>query len=235
MVGEIAMEKQKVLIVEDDVDINNLIMKILKKEDYEVVQAFSGSEAELRISMEQYDIALLDMMLPGVTGEELINKIRNKSDMPIIVVSAKTALEDRVNALNMGADDYITKPFEAADILARVNSQLRRYRKFVGATSSDELKFKKLVINEGLREAQVNGQELNLTAHEFDILCVLVKNPDKVYSRENLYETIWQSGYFGEDNTVNVHVSNVRKKIKDIDPDEEYIKTVWGIGFKLCK
>ena len=235
MVERVAMEKQKVLIVEDDVDINNLLMKILKKEDYEVVQAFSGSEAELRISMEQYDIALLDMMLPGVTGEELINKIRNKSDMPIIVVSAKTALEDRVNALNMGADDYITKPFEAADILARVNSQLRRYRKFVGATSSDELKFKKLVINEGLREAQVNGQELNLTAHEFDILCVLVKNPDKVYSRENLYETIWQSGYFGEDNTVNVHVSNVRKKIKDIDPDEEYIKTVWGIGFKLCK
>ncbi|MDY5910412.1 MAG: response regulator transcription factor [Inconstantimicrobium porci] len=229
------MEKQKVLIVEDDVDINNLIMKILKKEDYEVVQAFSGSEAELRISMEQYDIALLDMMLPGVTGEELINKIRNKSDMPIIVVSAKTALEDRVNALNMGADDYITKPFEAADILARVNSQLRRYRKFTGAASSDELKFKKLTLNESLREAKVNGQELNLTAHEFDILCVLVKNPDKVYSRENLYETIWQSGYFGEDNTVNVHVSNVRKKIKDIDPDEEYIKTVWGIGFKLCK
>ena len=235
MVGEIAMEKQKVLIVEDDVDINNLIMKILKKEDYEVVQAFSGSEAELRISMEQYDIALLDMMLPGVTGEELINKIRNKSDMPIIVVSAKTALEDRVNALNMGADDYITKPFEAADILARVNSQLRRYRKFTGDASSDELKFKKLTLNESLREAKVNGQELNLTAHEFDILCVLVKNPDKVYSRENLYETIWQSGYFGEDNTVNVHVSNVRKKIKDIDPDEEYIKTVWGIGFKLCK
>lgn len=235
MVGEIAMEKQKVLIVEDDVDINNLLMKILKKEDYEVVQAFSGSEAELRISMEQYDIALLDMMLPGVTGEELINKIRNKSDMPIIVVSAKTALEDRVNALNMGADDYITKPFEAADILARVNSQLRRYRKFTGAASSDELKFKKLTLNESLREAKVNGQELNLTAHEFDILCVLVKNPDKVYSRENLYETIWQSGYFGEDNTVNVHVSNVRKKIKDIDPDEEYIKTVWGIGFKLCK
>ncbi|MDD6769378.1 response regulator transcription factor [Inconstantimicrobium porci] len=229
------MEKQKVLIVEDDVDINNLLMKILKKEDYEVVQAFSGSEAELRISMEQYDIALLDMMLPGVTGEELINKIRNKSDMPIIVVSAKTALEDRVNALNMGADDYITKPFEAADILARVNSQLRRYRKFTGAASSDELKFKKLTLNESLREAKVNGQELNLTAHEFDILCVLVKNPDKVYSRENLYETIWQSGYFGEDNTVNVHVSNVRKKIKDIDPDEEYIKTVWGIGFKLCK
>ena len=229
------MEKQKVLIVEDDVDINNLIMKILKKEDYEVVQAFSGSEAELRISMEQYDIALLDMMLPGVTGEELINKIRNKSDMPIIVVSAKTALEDRVNALDMGADDYITKPFKAADILARVNSQLRRYRKFTGAASSDELKFKKLTLNESLREAKVNGQELNLTAHEFDILCVLVKNPDKVYSRENLYETIWQSGYFGEDNTVNVHVSNVRKKIKDIDPDEEYIKTVWGIGFKLCK
>ena len=235
MVERVAMEKQKVLIVEDDVDINNLLMKILKKEDYEVVQAFSGSEAELRISMEQYDIALLDMMLPGVTGEELINKIRNKSDMPIIVVSAKTALEDRVNALNMGADDYITKPFEAADILARVNSQLRRYRKFTGAASSDELKFKKLTLNESLREAKVNGQELNLTAHEFDILCVLVKNPDKVYSRENLYETIWQSGYFGEDNTVNVHVSNVRKKIKDIDPDEEYIKTVWGIGFKLCK
>lgn len=230
------MEKERVLVVEDDADINNLILKILQKGNYEVVQAFSGSEADLRISMGEYDIAMLDLMLPGITGEELISKIRDKSDMPIIVISAKTALEDRVNALNMGADDYITKPFEAADILARVNSQLRRYRKFTGSSSnSDVLKFKKLVINENLREAKVNGQELNLTAHEFDILCALVKNPDKVYSRENLYETIWKSGYIGEDNTVNVHVSNVRKKIKDIDSDEEYIKTVWGIGFKLCK
>lgn len=231
------MGKGHALVVEDDVDINNLIFKILKKDGYEVTQSFSGSEADLRISMEKFDIILLDLMIPGITGEELITKIRKDNEVPIIVISAKTSLEDRVNVLNIGADDYITKPFEAAEILARVNSQLRRYKKFsdTATEQKEKLQFKNISINENSREVRVNGSELKLTAHEFDILCLLVKNPDKVYSRENLYEIVWKSGYYGEDNTVSMHVSNIRKKLKELDRDNEYIKTVWGIGFKLNK
>lgn len=210
------MNKEHILVVEDDLDINNLIAKTLKKKEYQLTQAFSGSEALLRLSMdEKFDIILLDLMLPGATGEELIEVIRKEKEIPIIVISAKTALEDKVNILNIGADDYITKPFESEEVLARINSQLRRYKKFE-RTSNDnkQYKFKGLSLYEESREVKVNGEELYLTAHEFDILNILFKNPDKVYSREILYEKIWKNGYYGEDNTVNVHVSNIRKKIK---------------------
>lgn len=231
------MSKEHILVVEDDADINNLISKTLRKKDYKVTQAFSGSEANLRLSMEAFQMVMLDLMLPGVTGEELIKEIRKNKEMPIIVISAKTALDDKVNVLELGADDYITKPFELEEILARVNSQLRRYRKFSENINDNfnnkEHKFKELILNEQSRSVKVRGENIALTNHEFDILCILLKNPDKVYSREALYEQVWKSGYYGEDNSVNVHVSNVRKKIKDIAGDEEYIKTVWGIGFKL--
>lgn len=231
------MSKEHILVVEDDADINNLISKTLRKKDYKVTQAFSGSEANLRLSMEAFQMVMLDLMLPGVTGEELIKEIRKNKEMPIIVISAKTALDDKVNVLELGADDYITKPFELEEILARVNSQLRRYRKFSENINDNfnnkEHKFKELILNEQSRLVKVRGENIALTNHEFDILCILLKNPDKVYSREALYEQVWKSGYYGEDNSVNVHVSNVRKKIKDIAGDEEYIKTVWGIGFKL--
>lgn len=230
------MRKEHILVVEDDVDINNLITKTLKRKEYKVTQAFSGSEAQLRISMEEFDIILLDLMLPGIMGEDLIKEIRNKKETPIIVISAKTSLEDKVKVLNLGADDYIIKPFESEEILARVNSSLRRYRKFgLTENNSDEYKFKNLTLNVDSREVKVNGKLISLTGHEFDILQTLLENPDKVYSRESLYEKIWKSGYYGEDNTVNVHVSNIRKKIKEISHEEEYIKTVWGIGFKLDK
>lgn len=230
------MNKEHILVVEDDVDINNLITKTLKRKEYKVTQAFSGSEAKLRISMEVFDIILLDLMLPGISGEDLIKEIRNKKETPIIVISAKTSLEDKVNVLNLGADDYIIKPFESEEILARVNSNLRLYKKFATISNSrDEYKFKNLTLNLDSREVKVNGKIISLTGHEFDILQTLLENPDRVYSREYLYERIWKSGYYGEDNTVNVHISNIRKKIKEISQDEEYIKTVWGIGFKLDK
>ena len=230
------MCKEHILVVEDDADINNLIGKILKKKGYQVTQAFSGSEAKLRLSMDEFDMILLDLMLPGVTGEELIKEVRKEKEIPIVAISAKSSLEDKVNVLNLGADDYITKPFESEEILARVNSQLRRYKTFI-CTQSEKTKyqFKNLSLWEQSREVKVNQKTLLLTAHEFDILCLLLKNPDKVYSREALYEAIWKNGYYGEDNTVNVHISNLRKKIKELDDNEEYIKTVWGIGFKLMK
>ena len=231
------MSKEHILVVEDDVDINNLIAKALTKQDYKVTQAFSGSEANLRLEMDNFRMVMLDLMLPGITGEELIKDIRKNKDILIIVISAKTSLDDKVNVLELGADDYITKPFELEEILARVNAQLRRYRRFGESINdnfnSEEHKFKELVLNEQSRTVKVRGKNIALTNHEFDILCLLLKNPYKVYSRETLYEQVWKSGYYGEDNSVNVHVSNIRKKIKDIAEGEEYIKTVWGIGFKL--
>lgn len=228
------MNREHILIVEDDVDINNLLAKTLKKREYKVTQAFSGSEAGLQLSISEFDMILLDLMLPGITGEELIANVRQQKQIPIIVISAKTSLEDKVKVLNIGADDYVTKPFESEEILARVNSHIRRYKKFGDKQKKNKVhKFKNLSLYEDARQVKVNGQEIYLTGHEFDILCILLKNPDKVYSRESLYEQVWKNGYYGEDNSVNVHVSNIRKKIKSIEKDEEYIKTVWGIGFKL--
>lgn len=223
-----------ILIVEDDIDINNLLAKMLKKQQYEITQAFSGSEAILQLSLSEYDLMLLDLMLPGASGEEIINKIRNEKEIPIIVISAKTSLKDKVHLLNIGADDYITKPFESEEVIARVNSQIRRYKKFgVNIQINKEYKFKNLTLEEETREVKVKDNNIYLTGHEFDILRILIKNPDKVHSRESLYEQVWKNGYYGEDNSVNVHVSNIRKKIKCICEDEDYIKTVWGIGFKL--
>ncbi|MEG2246389.1 MAG: response regulator transcription factor [Peptostreptococcaceae bacterium] len=228
------MCKEHILVVEDDIDINNLIAKTLRNKDFQVTQVFSGSEASLQLSISEFDIILLDLMLPGITGEELIVQIREKKEVPIVVISAKVSLQNKVNVLNLGADDYITKPFESEEIIARVNSQLRRYRKFgMKPHESKELKFKDLTLYEESRQVKVNATDLYLTNHEFDILCILIKNPNKVYSRESLYEQVWKNGYYGEDNSVNVHISNIRKKIKVISSDEEYIKTVWGIGFKL--
>lgn len=228
------MSKEHIVVVEDDIDINNLILRTLKKKEYRVTQAFSGSEGLLQLSICEFDMVLLDLMLPGITGEELIKQIREIKEIPILVISAKTSLEDKINVLNLGADDYITKPFECEEILARVNSQLRRYRKFlVKSNENKQHKFKELTLEEESRQVKVKGKDLYLTGHEFDILCILLKNPNKVYSRESLYEQVWKNGYYGEDNSVNVHINNIRKKIKEISADEEYIKTVWGIGFNL--
>ncbi|MDU6113476.1 MAG: response regulator transcription factor [Paeniclostridium sordellii] len=228
------MYKENILVVEDDVDINNLITKTLEKHDYKVTQAFSGSEALLQLSISEFKLILLDLMLPGMSGEDIINKTREKKEIPIIVISAKTSLQDKVNVLNIGADDYIIKPFELEEVIARVNSLLRRYKKYEINTPSNEVyKFKNIMLEEETRKVKVKEKEIHLTGYEFDILSILIKHPNRVYSRESLYEQVWKNGYYGEDNSVNVHISNIRKKIKSVSDDEDYIKTVWGIGFKL--
>jgi len=232
------MKKEEILVVEDDADINNLIKRTLEPAGYIVTQAFSGSEALLRLNIKDFHMVLLDLMIPGISGEELIKDIRAKNELPIIVISAKSSLEDKVNALNIGADDYITKPFQCEEIIARVNSQLRRYKKSLMQEEIKEdivCKFRDLTLKVESREVTLKEMNIDLTGHEFEILNILVENPDKVFSREVLYEKVWKSGYYGEDNSVNVHISNIRKKIKEIVPEEEYIKTVWGIGFKMNK
>lgn len=225
---------KKILVVEDDWDINGLLCKILIQNGYEVRGAYSGSEAKMCIEQFEYDLIILDLMLPGVSGEELLNEIRKKNVMPIIVASAKTSSEDKISVLRMGADDFISKPFDINEVLARVEAQLRRYTKFSGTISiSNKLTHKNLELDIDGRQVYVDGNEVNLTIREFDILELLMTNPNKVFTRANLFESVWKEEFMGDDNTVNVHVSNLRSKISKVDNTNEYIQTVWGIGFKL--
>ncbi|GAA0770386.1 response regulator transcription factor [Clostridium subterminale] len=229
-------ERISILVVEDDVDINGLLCKILKKQEYEVSSAYSGSEAKMCINMYNYDLILLDLMLPGLTGEELIEEIRKTKTMPIIIISAKTEITDKVKLLKLGADDYITKPFEISEVSARVEAQLRRYKRFNGVEDKEQvLTYKNLELDKEAMKVTVNGNELTLTVREFSILELLLNHPKKVFTRENLYKNIWNEEFYGEDNTVNVHISNIRAKISKIDKDTEYIKTIWGIGFTMAE
>lgn len=223
----------RILIVEDEPDINGLLVKILEEAGYEAIQAFSGTEAKLVLDKEIPDLILLDLMLPGMSGEELLHHIRENKhyNIPVLILSAKNSLGDKVSLLKNGADDYITKPFEPEEVIARVIATLRRAGKEI--VSEKILTYKNLKLYPQSRKVMMGAKELMLTAHEYDILFLLMENPEKLYSRESLYELVWHGGYYGENNTVNVHVSNIRKKLKESDPSEEYIQTVYGIGFKL--
>ncbi|MDU3722532.1 response regulator transcription factor [Clostridium celatum] len=225
---------KKILVVEDDWDINGLLCKILIQNGYEVRGAYSGTEAKMCVEQYEYDLIILDLMLPGICGEELIKEIRKLHVMPIIVASAKTSSEDKINVLKMGADDFISKPFDINEVLARVEAQLRRYTRFSHQDNiNNKLKHKNLVLDIDSRQVHVNNIEINLTAREFDILELLITNPNKVFTRANLFESVWKDDFIGDDNTVNVHISNLRSKISKADKENEYIQTVWGIGFKL--
>ena len=227
------METANILIVEDDADINRLLCTILEGAGYLCRAAFSGSEALLWAEKYDYDLVLLDLMLPGATGEEFIARIRRGKTMPIIVVSAKLGVSDRVNVLRLGADDFIPKPFDNAEVLARVEAQLRRSREF-SAQKMDVLSVGGLILDRDSHTASAGGAELPLTGREFDILALLMGNPRRAFSRAQIYEAVWGEDFLGDENTVNVHVSNLRAKLAKADPDRSYIKTVWGIGFKLA-
>ena len=222
------------LVVEDDPDINRLLCRIVSDAGYDCRAAFSGSEAALLAEQYDYDLILLDLMLPGLTGEEFIVKLRSRKTMPIIVLSAKVGTEARVNALNLGADDFIPKPFDNAEVLARIEAQLRRYKKFASGGESVILRWGDLVLDREAALVTAAGQEVPLTVREFEILALLMGRPKKVYTREQIYQQVWGEEYMGDDNTVNVHVSNLRAKLAKAS-DTEYIKTVWGIGFKMAE
>ncbi len=226
---------QKILIVEDDNDINSLLRRILTGAGYQVVQAYSGTEALLQYQSVSPDLVLLDLMLPGLSGSQVLGKLRGEmsSDVPIIVLSAKDGLSDKVALLDIGADDYIVKPFEPDEVVARIRAALRRRSKVSAAR--EELTYKNIALSPDLRKVTVRGRELALTAIEYELLYTFMRNPEKVYSREKLYEEVWKDGYYGTDHTVNVHVSNLRKKLKDADGQEDYIQSVYGIGFRLAK
>ena len=220
----------RVLIVEDDATINSLIYEYLTEKDFDCRQAFSGTEGRLLFDMEKFDLILLDLMIPGLSGEELIAYIRSSSQVPVIVLSAKTALEDKVNLLSTGADDYLTKPFELEELLARIQVQLRH--KAASPSPASSLRYKDWELDEQARSFLVKGERIDLTSHELGIITLLMKYPKKVFTKQEIFESVWNQDYFVEDKTINVHISNIRKKLKAVT-DEGYIETVWGIGYRL--
>ena len=219
-----------ILVVEDDPDINRLLCRVLEGAGYPCRPAFSGSEAVLWAEQYNYDLVLLDLMLPGLTGEEFIAQMRRRKTMPIIVLSAKAGLEDRVNVLRLGADDFIPKPFDNVEVLARVEAQLRRYKQFDREGGGAVLVHGDLTLDKEGVHVTAAGQTVALTAREFHILTLLMEHPKKVFTREQLYEQVWGGEYFGDDNTVNVHISNLRSKLAKASP-KEYNNTLGGMGY----
>ena len=216
---------KNILIVEDDKDIHNLIKEVLIKENYTPIDAYSGTEAILLIEKVKIDLILLDLMLPGLNGEEVIQIVK---DIPIIVISAKTSIEDKVNVLLNGANDYITKPFDSKELLARIKVQLRKRED----KKNSELKYKDMILENNSHILHINDKKVNLTKTEYAILKQLLLTPNQVITKTNLLELISEDTPDCDENSLKVHISNLRKKIKSVT-DEEYIESVWGIGFKL--
>ena len=229
------MDICNILVVEDDPDINKLLCRILEGAGYACRPAFSGSEAALWAGQYEYDLVLLDLMLPGLTGEEFIAEMRQKKTMPIIVLSAKAGLEDRVNVLRLGADDFIPKPFDNAEVLARVEAQLRRYKQFSGGGGSAVLTHGDLTLDREGVTVTAAGKPVTVTAREFDILTLLMEHPKKVFTREQLYEQVWGEYSSICDNTIMVHIRHLREKIEDIPSQPQQLITVKGLGYKLKK
>lgn len=249
-----------ILIVEDDININNLLCEVIVKAGYTCEQAFSGTEAKLLLNIKEkaYTLVLLDLMLPGASGEDVLKEIRKKGKLPVIVLTAKDSIDDKIGVLTDGADDYITKPFEIREVLARIQVQLRHIEAETKSEAeveteaetqvetevktkagiqkgqgSGRLEFRDMVLTRSTFEVSIGGRVLpKITKQEFAILELLLKNPKQVFSKEDIFEYAWDEPYMGETKTLDVHISNIRKKIKTITPDE-YIETIWGIGYRL--
>lgn len=222
----------EILIVEDDKDINELLATTVKRAGYDIVQAWSGTEAAMLFSMKAKEISLvlLDLMLPGMPGEELLTLIRKKCDIPVIVITAKDELDDKIDIFAKGADDYITKPFEIKEVIARIQVQLRHKNKDM---VSDLITYGKLRLDRKAHRIYISDEVVDcITKQEFSILELLMEHPKQVFSKEDIFEYAWDEPYMGETKTLDVHISNIRKKLKKIT-ETEYIETVWGIGYKL--
>ena len=224
--------ESKILIIEDDMLLNDMTKRLLTQHGYCVTSAYSGSEALLLIEKGTFDLILLDLMLPGIPGETVLEKMKSTMDIPIIGVSAKTDIDSKVNLIRNGADDYITKPFNILEVKARIKAIMRR------TAASQPKKEDSKVIEAGdlkldceSRRLFILGKEVNLTAKEFDLLELLVNNPNKVYGRENLLNLVWGYEYPGDVRTVDVHVRRLREKIESNPSEPKYVHTKWGVGY----
>lgn len=225
------MNQPSILIIEDDEHINNIIYDVLRKENFLCTQAFSGTEGKMNVTHHVYELILLDLMLPGISGEDFMYELRSelKCDTPVIVLSAKEKLDHKLNLFDLGADDYVTKPFEVEELLARINVHVKRNSK---TESISTFMHKSLLLETHTMSIKVKKATLNLTRQEYKIMELLLKNPTRVFTKQDLYELAWDDIYIGEDKTITVHISNIRNKIR-AHTEENYIDTVWGIGFRL--
>jgi DNA-binding response OmpR family regulator len=221
----------KILVIEDDIHISGMLCELLGQNGYAPVAAYSGTEALLCLPQGGFCLVLLDLMLPGKSGEEVLAEIRADSSIPVIVLTAKTDKETVAHLLRSGADDYVAKPFDNNELLARIDVQLRRVVR--GVSRKIELRHKDMTLDLDSFDAFITGNRAGLSKREFEILKLMMSHPNKVFTKNNLYESVWGGEFLGDDNTINVHISKLRGKLHEISPDMEYIKTVWGIGFKM--
>lgn len=234
---------RRILVVEDDSEIRKLLKDYLTEHEYGVTEAKEGNQASELIASECFDVILMDMMLPFRSGDVLIKELRSRKDdlkaarTPVIVISAKSGSETRIETIRIGADDYIIKPFNLDEVLVRIEAVLRRSADGAYASSDSEqgggvLSFGDLEYSEANNMVTFKGSPVKLTAKEMMLLAILLKNPQKTFTKANLYESVWNDTYIYEDNTINVHMSNLRSKLKNAT-GQDYIETVWGIGYKL--
>jgi len=235
------MEKYKILVVDDEKEIRDAVEIYLRGENHIILKAEDGIEALEVFNVEKPHLVILDIMMPKLDGMRTCLKIREKSNVPIIMLSAKGEDSDKVLGLNLGADDYVTKPFNHLELVARVKSQLRRYDNPIIAKQREKeiegeiLVIRDLVINKEIKSITVRGKEIKVTATEYKILLLLASNPGRIFSIQEIYERVWDEPFYNSENTVTVHVRRIREKI-EINPKEpEYLKVVWGIGYKIQK
>lgn len=223
----------KILLVEDDIEISEMLKNFLMRENFEVVTAYDGESACEKFFADIYSIVLLDLMIPKISGMEVMKTIRASNTVPIIILSAKDTDSDKT--LGLGADDYVTKPFSVTEVLARIKANIRRTTQYTApvVAENDIITKGELELNTSDYSVLKNGEKIELTVKEFEILKLLMKNPKKVYTKEQMYSQIWNDAYLGDENAVNVHISRLRNKIEDNPRDPKYIVTVWGIGYKL--
>lgn len=222
---------ERILIIEDEKDVNQLLAQTLQGNGYETVSARNGLDGISALQNQRFDLVLLDLMLPFKSGDEVLKEIRKDSDIPVIVISAKDLVGTKIDLLTLGADDYITKPFDLGEVTARVISNLRRYHK---KEQNKQLSYKELTLDTESKMLTVNGTALELTAKEYGIMELFLQSPSKVFSKSFLYETIWGYEYLGDENVIKTHISNLRSKLKNYS-ETEYIETVWGLGYRLAK
>ncbi|HEY5555395.1 response regulator transcription factor [Acetobacterium sp.] len=222
-----------ILIVEDNRDVNLMLAEALTDAGYETKSIYTGTDGIREIKSHSYDLILLDIMLPYKSGDEILKEVRSFSDVPVIIISAKELVGTKIDLLKIGADDYITKPFDLGEVVARVGSNLRRFHKQIQETRT--FSYKDLALDDSTKRVAISDAEVELTAKEYLILELLLEHPGKVFTKANLYETVWEEDYLGDDNAVKTHMSNLRSKLKKANPHEDYIETVWGLGYRLYK
>lgn len=228
----------KILVCDDDREIVEAIEIYLSQEGYQILKAYDGIEALEILEKEEVNLLIIDVMMPRLDGIRATLKIREKNSLPIIILSAKSEDTDKILGLNIGADDYVTKPFNPLELVARVKSQLRRFNELGGTKQEPKETIYKvggLQINDDLKQVTVDGEFVKLTPIEYNILLLLMKNQGKVFSINQIYESIWNEEAIGADNTVAVHIRHIREKIEINPKDPRYLKVVWGVGYKIEK